>query len=89
MRQEAGDRGRLRGPELAAWSLQPCGREMPWQRLQQDATSVHSGSGSRVPCRPRIILTRGEDGSTRLRDLIQERFNLRAELAGYRAVIEV
>jgi metallo-beta-lactamase family protein len=39
--------------------------------------------------RPRVILTHGEDGPRgTLRARIQERFGLRAEVPGYRDVIE-
>jgi metallo-beta-lactamase family protein len=45
--------------------------------------------GSLAPARPRVILTHGEDGPRRaLRDRIQERFGLAAEMPAYREVIE-
>jgi metallo-beta-lactamase family protein len=45
--------------------------------------------GSLESSRPRVILTHGEDGPRRvLRDRIQERFGLAAEMPRYRETIE-
>ena len=46
--------------------------------------------GSLAPSRPRVILTHGEDGPrTALRQRIEDRFDLRAEMPGYRETIEL
>jgi metallo-beta-lactamase family protein len=45
--------------------------------------------GSLAASRPRLILTHGEDGPRRaLRGLVKDRFNLTAEMPGYREAIE-
>ncbi len=46
--------------------------------------------GSLAPSRPRVLLTHGEDGPRQaLRDRLQERFGLAAEMPGYRDTIEL
>jgi metallo-beta-lactamase family protein len=45
--------------------------------------------GSLVSSRPRVILTRGEDGPRRaLAERIQQRFGLSSEMPAYREVVE-
>jgi metallo-beta-lactamase family protein len=46
--------------------------------------------GSLASCRPRLLLTHGEDGPRKaLRARIKERFGLTAEMPGYRDVVEI
>jgi metallo-beta-lactamase family protein len=46
--------------------------------------------GSLASCRPRLLLTHGEDGPRKaLRTRIEERFGLTAEMPGYRDVVEI
>jgi metallo-beta-lactamase family protein len=53
-------------------------------------TDLLNWLGSMASSRPRVLLTHGEDGPRRtLRDLIQQRFGLAAEMPAYRETIEI